>query len=134
MADSRTRKLERPPGSEGRDRFFARYRAALVLLSGPAAGNEYALDSERISVGRGPDAELTLDDSSMSRTHAVFEFAESGFRVRDLGSTNGVLLNGHAVQTAELKHGDRIQLGESTLQFILEERSASPRTYVLPEG
>lgn len=134
MADLRTRRLERPPGTEGREGFFSRYRAALVLLSGPAAGSEYALERESVSIGRGPEAELTLDDPSMSRTHAAIELADGGFRIRDLGSTNGVELNGKAVQTAQLKHGDRIRLGESSFQFVLEERKASPRTYVLPDG
>lgn len=134
MVDSRTRKLDCAGGTEGVEGFLARHRAALVQLSGKAAGREFELEVGRIWIGRGRDADFMIDDASMSRAHAAVEFGDRGFRIRDLGSTNGVQLNGSAVRTAELKHGDRIQLGETALQFLVEERSTAPPTYELSEG
>ena len=64
----------------------------------------------------------------------MLEFSDCGYRVRDLGSTNGTLLNGSEVKLAELKHGDRLEMGEQAFQFIIEERKRGPKTYVLSES
>ena len=74
---------------------------------------------------------LVLSDDSMSSEHAVLEFSGAGVRLRDLGSMNGCRVNGANVQAADLKHGDRIELGSSAFQFLLEQRRRAPRTYVI---
>jgi pSer/pThr/pTyr-binding forkhead associated (FHA) protein len=68
----------------------------------------------------------------MSSEHTALEFCGTGYRLRDLGSMNGTLLNGGDVKAAELKNGDRMQLGSKVLQYILEERASRPRTYEVP--
>ena len=136
MRDGQTRQLETDP-SAGADlfaSFAANWRVSLVILSGSAEGSEWEIDRREATVGRGNDNTIVIDDSSISKQHVAFEFSDSGYRVRDLGSSNGTLLNGSEIRVAELKHGDRIQLGEHTLQLILERRNASPRTYVIPDG
>jgi pSer/pThr/pTyr-binding forkhead associated (FHA) protein len=70
----------------------------------------------------------------MSKEHAALEFANGGIRLRDLGSMNGTRLNDSEVRAADLKNGDRIQLGEHAFQFVLEKRAKQPRTYVLPDA
>jgi pSer/pThr/pTyr-binding forkhead associated (FHA) protein len=70
----------------------------------------------------------------MSSAHAALEFAGGGFRIRDLGSTNGVLLNGGEVEVGDLKNGDRFQLGRHRFQFLLEKRRREPKTYLIPES
>ncbi len=132
MQDGHTRKLTQSE-PQNPDEFFRRFRAYLVILEGPAAGTEYPLDRRRIYVGRGRGADLRVDDPAMSEEHAALELTEEGFRVRDLGSTNGVHVNGTPVLATDLKHGDRLQLGEHQLQFVLEKLETSPRTYVLSE-
>ncbi|MBW2425359.1 MAG: FHA domain-containing protein [Deltaproteobacteria bacterium] len=57
-----------------------------------------------------------------------------GFGIRDLASTNGVRVNGAEVVSADLKHGDRILLGECELQYVVEERSKSHRIWSLETG
>jgi len=133
MQDGNTRKITRSEGSRETQDFFRRHRASLVTLSGATAGNEYTLDSVKVVVGRGPEANLRFDDSAMSREHAVFELTEEGFRVRDLGSTNGISVNGNPTLIADLDHGDRIALGEHTFQYILEDCSRNPRAYVVDD-
>ena len=76
---------------------------------------------------------MVFDDRTMSREHAVIEFAGLGFRVRDLASMNGIFLNGSEVKVGDLKSGDRIQVGQHVFQFVLEKSQHSPKTYVLPE-
>lgn len=134
MRDGRTRKLERPESDEGFEGWRARWRAVLVVLAGGAEGTEHPVEAAVVTLGRGPGVDVAFDDASMSREHAALEFASEGFRVRDLGSMNGTLLNGGEVLAAELKNGDRVQLGEHVLQFVLEERPRLPRTYVLPDA
>jgi pSer/pThr/pTyr-binding forkhead associated (FHA) protein len=132
MRDGKTRRLG-AVGACSAELFFSRYRATIAILSGDAAGNEYPLDQERITLGRGPGVDLAFDDGCLSQQHAALELGEGGFRVRDLGSTNGVLVNGKRVLVADLGHGDRFQLGELSFQFILKERPSEPRVYELPE-
>ena len=133
MRDGFTRKLEVGERNRGFADFLAAFSPMLVVLSGELAGAEHAIDRPDLSVGRGPGVDLCFEDAAMSREHAAFEFAGGGIRIRDLGSTNGVRVNGAAVPAADLKNGDRIQLGEHHFQFVLEKRRREPRTYVLPD-
>ena len=120
--------------AKGLGEFLVKFQASIVVLNGDASGSEYVLDSQSVTIGRGPGVDLAIDDSAMSREHAVLELVRGGFRVRDLGSTNGVLLNGETVQAADLKHGDRFRLGDHTFQLVIEERERKSRTYALPDG
>jgi pSer/pThr/pTyr-binding forkhead associated (FHA) protein len=134
MQDGNTRKITRSADAPETRDFFDRHRAALVSLTGTTAGNEYDLDAPKLVVGRGPEAHLRFEDTAMSREHAVFELTDEGFRVRDLGSTNGVAVNGKDALIADLQHGDRVALGEHTFQYVLETRSSTPRAYVVDDG
>jgi len=134
MRDGGTRRL-RTGGKPSRvDEFLAELRATLVIVRGQGAeGVEYVLESERILLGRGPGVDLEFADTAMSRQHAAIEFLGDGFSIRDLGSTNGVLVNGSPASAAHLKHGDRLQLGEHVFQYVLEERGRPPRVYSISE-
>ena len=130
MHDGRTRKvdLEMPAKQNA---FLEANLASLTILAGPAAGQEFALESARQIVGRGADADIRLDLDSVSAEHAAFELGEKGFGVRDLASTNGVRVNGQEVLSHWLEHGDRVQLGECELQYVVEPRTRAPRTWDL---
>jgi pSer/pThr/pTyr-binding forkhead associated (FHA) protein len=134
MVDTHTRRLVSPVGDAGFAHFSARQRAALVVLSGDSSGSEFTLDQAKISIGRGPEADLAFTDTAMSREHAILEFSDGGFRIRDLGSTNGTLVNDELAKVWNLEHGDRITIGEHTFQFVLEQRELEPMTYVLPDA
>jgi len=107
-------------------------RASLTVLTGVRAGQQFILEKPRTIMGRGPGVDLAIDDSAMSRQHMAFEIRDGQFQVRDLDSTNGVLLNGRVVAAAELKHGDRLTAGAHEFQFVVEEKRRRPQTYVLP--
>ena len=70
----------------------------------------------------------------MSRQHAALEFAGEGFRIRDLGSTNGIAVNGAAVPSADLAHRDRFEVGGHVFQLVVEKREPAPPVYDLSEG
>ena len=133
MRDGSTREVKGGDTNAVFAQFLSRYQSSIVILSGGAKGTEHAIDSVQLTVGRGPGVDLAFDDESMSREHAAIEFTSEGFRIRDLGSTNGTLLNGGDVRVGELKHGDKFQVGEHLFQLIVEERERTPVTYVIDE-
>jgi pSer/pThr/pTyr-binding forkhead associated (FHA) protein len=131
MRDGFTEKLKTMPDATDRQAFFDTYTAKLVALTGNYAGMEYALDRDCLTMGRGPGVDFAFDDPAMSRQHAAVDFADGGFKVRDLGSTNGVRINGNKVQAVEIKHGDRLEVGTQLFQLVIDEREESPNTYEL---
>lgn len=131
MRDGRTKRLSRPEEPAGIDDFLERNDVRLVVVSGNGTGVEFRLLSDRLIVGRGPGVDFTVDDQAMSRQHAAFEFGDGEFRIRDLGSMNGVRVNGRPVQVAELGHGDRIEIGSQVLQYVVEARDEEPVVYEL---
>lgn len=131
MQDGRTienRRVERAPDE------FARWEAALVVVEGGAEGSEHELRRRRVVVGRGPGVDLAFADPEMSQQHAAIEFEDGRFRLLDLGSTNGVFVNGESVVERELAHGDRIGLGVHVFRLLLEKRDTMPPVYVLPDS
>ena len=132
MQDGQTRKVGRETAVP-LPAYYMDHRVALVTVAGVTAGNEYELSQERTTVGRGPGVDIAFDDTTMSREHAAFEFTDDALRIRDLGSTNGVLLNGGTVLQAELKNGDRIELGDHRFQIVLEPREREREAYLLPD-
>jgi pSer/pThr/pTyr-binding forkhead associated (FHA) protein len=113
--------------------FLDRYDVKLVQVSGDAAGTQFALQQAIHTLGRAPDADVTIDTEAASRRHAAIEFARGQFQIRDLGSTNGVLLNGESVQTAGLQHGDQIDVGGQVYRFLCDNRDDEPDTYQIDD-
>jgi predicted component of type VI protein secretion system len=77
--------------------------------------------ARKATLGRLPDCDVPLNDQSVSRHHARLEPTGRGWIVEDLDSTNGVRVNGERVHRAELRSGDRLELGNVRLVFSLEE-------------
>ena len=121
--------------SNGRPRLVLTSGGSVRAGSAEASGaeNEYSLDKELVVIGRGSEADLRLADTGVSRRHG--EVREVGGRnhvYRDLGSTNGSKVNGKASTPAnpiQLRDGDRIELGKSSLVYRKDEtpRSGSGR-------
>jgi pSer/pThr/pTyr-binding forkhead associated (FHA) protein len=132
MKDGRTRKLAAHEGGR-RAGFLVTHSAAIVFASGPLGGTELPLEQERVTLGRGAGADVVLDDASVSNLHAALELTEAGFRIRDLGSTNGVRVNGGRVAASDLKHGDRLEIGSLSFRYRVEARKAGPPTHHLDE-
>ena len=84
-------------------------------------GRSELLGSEGATLGRSRDADIVLDDPNVSRKHAEVRPSGGSWIVRDLGSTNGVKVNGRQIQGAQsLRGGDTITLGTSDVVFELE--------------
>jgi pSer/pThr/pTyr-binding forkhead associated (FHA) protein len=84
-------------------------------------GRAELLGSGGATLGRSRDADIVLDDANVSRKHAEVRPSGGSWIVRDLGSTNGVKVNGRRIQGPQsLKCGDVIELGTSRATFELE--------------
>jgi DNA-binding NtrC family response regulator len=92
----------------------------VIQKGGEAQGRFLPLEGGRVTVGRGPDNDLCLDDRTVSRYHAVLTGGEEGWRLRDLGSHNGTFVNGRQVVSGELADGDRLRLGSVELVFAAD--------------
>jgi hypothetical protein len=83
-------------------------------------GRRLALPPTGGTIGRSRDCDVVLDDVGISRRHAEIRPGPEGWTVQDLGSTNGVLVNGRGVEGAQpLAPGDRVELGSTELLFEL---------------
>jgi len=97
----------------------ARLPHRLVVLIGPAQGTEYALEGDRMLIGRDDDCDVKIDHGSVSRIHAeVRRLGDDHFEVIDKGSANGLRINGHDRQRAVLDGRDVVELGDVVLKYI----------------
>jgi FHA domain-containing protein len=82
----------------------------------------YVLDAERSTIGRSRDADCVLRDPNVSRHHAELRRSSGGdWTIADLGSTNGIKVNGRRVASTRLKSGDRVTLGTTSFRFDVEQ-------------
>ncbi|MCU1532208.1 MAG: hypothetical protein JWO49_1779 [Arthrobacter sp.] len=93
--------------------------ALLVAHSGPNTGARFLLDSDVTTAGRHPDADIFLDDVTVSRRHVEFRRTPRSFEVVDTGSLNGTYVNHDRVDSVQLKSGDEVQIGKFRLTFYL---------------
>jgi pSer/pThr/pTyr-binding forkhead associated (FHA) protein len=75
----------------------------------------FSLEKSKITLGRGLNVDLTVQDRLSSRLHCSIEFKDNAWHIRDLQSRNGTFVNGQRIQESVLKPGDRISIGETVL-------------------
>lgn len=101
-----------PPGGVG---------ASLIELDqveGTAGRRMHDLGDEVVTVGRGQQSGIFLDDVTVSRKHAEIRRGERGYRIRDAGSLNGTYVNRVRVDAVDLRNGDEIQVGKYRFKFV----------------
>ncbi|MGD1050741.1 MAG: FHA domain-containing protein [Solirubrobacteraceae bacterium] len=92
--------------------------AALVIRAGGGrAGESFAVDGERMTIGRRPDSEIFLDDITVSRDHALLVHRGSDWYIDDCGSLNGTYVNRERIDSQRLADGDELQVGKYKLTF-----------------
>jgi anti-anti-sigma factor len=103
---------------------------SLIVQIGRTKGRPVAVGGPRFLIGRDAHCHLRLGSSQVSKLHAAIERRDGRIVVRDLGSTNGTVLNGRLLRSkeAEIRHGDRIQIGPvvSTLVVGAQAESGVP--------
>jgi hypothetical protein len=108
--DERVRHQAAPAGSVGPGRY--------IEVQGPAKTLLIPLAKDVLHIGRGLAAELRLDDSSVSRRHAILVPRSTGARILDDRSSNGTFVNGRRVSQTDLRSGDVIVLGRVVLRYL----------------
>jgi pSer/pThr/pTyr-binding forkhead associated (FHA) protein len=91
--------------------------AFLLEMKGADQGLRYELEKDATTIGRRSENEVTVDSAAVSGRHLVLLREGARFRLRDLDSTNGTLLNGKPVHEAMLSHHDVIRVGEVEFEF-----------------
>lgn len=107
-------------GKKGRDSLVGAPPGKLIVIYGAHLGKQYVLGQKRMLIGRTDRSNILVDDSSVSREHASIERRDARFILEDLKSTNGTFINGEVVDVRVLNHGDKIRIGNTVLQFIVE--------------
>ena len=89
----------------------------LRVVSGNDQGKQIELNRQLTSVGRGADQMLVIADIAVSRRHIQIHLQQNGYRMQDMGSPNGTMVNGKRVADVQLMDGDQIEVGNSLLRF-----------------
>jgi pSer/pThr/pTyr-binding forkhead associated (FHA) protein len=128
-----TRPVGLPPHDQAAVDALPPTSALLIVQRGPNAGSRFLLDAERTLAGRSIDADIFLDDVTVSRRHAEFVRDLDDFVVRDVGSLNGTYVNRERIDRAVLRGDDEVQIGKYRLTFhpspgrVVASRDGEPR-------
>ena len=113
----RERDRQRPKEPEQDVRALVSTRAVVSLDD-----RRYVFDGPRATIGRSKSAECVLADPNVSRRHAELRRSDSGdWQIVDLGSTNGIKVNGRRVSSTRLNPGDQVTIGTTTFLFDIEQ-------------
>jgi pSer/pThr/pTyr-binding forkhead associated (FHA) protein len=89
----------------------------VIRAGGGRVGESFAVDGERMSIGRRPDSEVFLDDVTVSRDHALLIRRHEAWYLDDCGSLNGTYVNRSRIESHRLQEGDEVQIGKYKLTF-----------------
>ncbi len=81
-------------------------------------GRSFAVGDRPLVIGRSPDVDVTVNDSNVSRQHAEVWRTPEGIAIRDLGSTNGTVVNGQVIDAVSLSPRDEVSIGN--VRFRIE--------------
>lgn len=97
----------------------------LHILSGVLEGKTFDLLEERVTMGRGTDNIIRLEDGTVSHHHAMIVQEGADFALRDLNSTNGTRVNGLRIVETKLHNGDNVRLGSVEMRYESDTKKAS---------
>lgn len=100
--------------------------ALLIVRRGPNVGSRFLLDSDVTTAGRHPNADIFLDDVTVSRKHTEFVRHGRSFEIKDLGSLNGTYYDGVRIESAALADGAEVQIGKFRLTFYASRLDLGP--------
>jgi pSer/pThr/pTyr-binding forkhead associated (FHA) protein len=90
------------------------------------SGITYELVDNLVTIGRGPDNAIVINDPSVSARHAQLQLAGETYRLKDLGSTNGTQVNGKPVTETLLSFDDRVRFGAAEARFESDASGSRP--------
>ncbi|MFM8774601.1 MAG: FHA domain-containing protein [Actinomycetota bacterium] len=108
-----------PAVGTGRISGVAEGEAVLVVRRGSGEGTTYLLAGDIVTAGRAPEADLFLDDVTVSRHHAELHRTPEGWRIKDTESLNGTYVNRRRVEDHLLAPGDEGQIGKYRFAYLV---------------
>ena len=117
-ASSDTMIFERPAGSDAPD---SARRAYLLVSTRGSRPVQFDLGGHLIGIGRASDNDVIVDDPMVSRHHCQLKLQHGAYGFTDLGSRNGSTVNGQPVSQIALGPGDRIQIGDTEIEFQVRQ-------------
>lgn len=104
-------------------------RVTITVPEKNAQPYRFQLDREVVSLGRGSENDIAIESGSVSVLHAEMRRIEGGYELRDVGSTNGIKLDGQRHEVIPLRSGATVKIGDVSFDFVLsdEEREALAR-------
>jgi|TARA_B110000467_G_scaffold163489_1_gene189601 pSer/pThr/pTyr-binding forkhead associated (FHA) protein len=96
--------------------------ALLISHRGPGSGSRFLLDQDLTIAGRHPEADIFLDDVTVSRKHVQISRARLAFALEDLGSMNGTYVDGNRVDMIDLTDGAEVLIGKFRLTFYSSKK------------
>jgi pSer/pThr/pTyr-binding forkhead associated (FHA) protein len=97
-------------------------QGGLIVLKGPNVGEIIILNKPVFSIGRESDSDVFLDDVTISRKHAKIEKLDNYYKITDLGSLNGIYINGKSTEEKIFENGDKIQIGKYVFYYFYSEQ------------
>ena len=94
----------------------------LLMMTPSGETRQVRLYPDSNRVGRGPENEVVVDSSQVSREHALIDVEQAFVTITDLGSRNGTFVNDVRVESQVLAHGDAIRLGSYEMRFVATEQ------------
>src|SRR5256885_5039880 len=91
--------------------------ANLIVKEPSGAVKTFPMRQDRFVIGRSDHCDLAIADSSVSGRHAEISRTDGDIKIRDVGSANGIYLNGERVEEAELFDGDVLRLGQTSIRI-----------------
>lgn len=98
----------------------------LIVIKGADEGKQFTLTGDVLSAGRDSASRIRLTDTEASRRHAEFVRTTDGYRLRDVGSANGTLVNNQSVRDVLLQPGDHVQIGQTVLVYTIDRGENPP--------
>jgi pSer/pThr/pTyr-binding forkhead associated (FHA) protein len=100
------------------DRVTGEGATRAIRSGGGRTGEVFSVAGERMTIGRSPEAEVFLDDVTVSRNHALLVRRRDGLYIDDLGSLNGTYVNRRRIESHRLENGDELQVGKYKLTYL----------------
>lgn len=99
-------------------------KCKLFVVSGSLQGQEFVVDKDVFTIGAGTGNDLLIPDATVSRRHCELHYTDAGYVIKDLGSTNGTVVQGVHVNEAVMNVSTEFQLGETKIIFCPLRESA----------
>ncbi len=93
----------------------------LKVVQGPEKGSVFVLTSAQAVFGRGEEADVVILDRKASRRHGLLQWTGQAWQVSDMGSSNGIIVNGKNVKNSNVGSGDTITFGETTFEVMFPD-------------